>query len=627
MKKSLFFLLLVILCLICVFTVSCSDTPSESGVPQSTPNTEDNSEVTSDGTVTDTRDITIRSIYEIIEGVEHEKGVHVDNVEDSVIELDYRSVERMVSKDTGSSKTYYPRIKALADGSYMLIYQDGRWGPNIYYKLSSDHKTWSEPKLLFGSCDIDGDRKKFATADAVVMPDGEIIVVCTYLSEQYYTQKNTYNGMVLKRSKDNAQTWSDMEKIYGATNWEPDILLRSDGELQIYFTHTGPYIELYGYHDKRSSGCAMLRSTDNGKTWTPDVSKAPYEAWRMLQIPVGNYLGRPYFTGQMPVAVELHNGDMMVAVETQYLDASCYISLGYSKDNWKTPLGLTQKGPAELKEKLWGGVAPYLVQFDSGEVVLSYVTITDGLMKIRMGDETGRSFGEANSVYDGISTGLWSSIETLDDHILGIACDYQPKLSSDETMSFLSISKGILNHSFTASKTKEISVDGDNADWELGVEALFLGSNSQAQASLRVCEDEENVYFIVDRLDKYISSKDTVSIFVCTDGDSYYKIDIGARGVQSVNRFYQGKFTAVAAEKIACGVYVGGTVDSDSDTDAGYVVELALSKSEFGIGADSISLNLNMSNTDGGESFAKDEFAPAKSSDRSSWIKVLLQLQ
>jgi len=102
MKKSLFFLLFVILCLICVFTVSCSDTPSESGVPQSTPNTEDNSKVTSDGTVTDTRDITIRSIYEIIEGVEHEKGVHVDNVEDSVIELDYRSVERMVSKDTGS---------------------------------------------------------------------------------------------------------------------------------------------------------------------------------------------------------------------------------------------------------------------------------------------------------------------------------------------------------------------------------------------------------------------------------------------------------------------------------------------------------------------------------------------
>lgn len=625
MKKHLFVFLLVMLCIVCIFTVSCSDTATDTTETTQDTQSEDTSEGGEQRPTTDTRDIKIKSIYEIIKGTKHEKGEHVDNVENSVIELDYRSVDRMVSKDTGSSKTYYPRIKVLSDGTYMLIYQDGRWGPNVYYKLSCDYENWSEPKLLFGSCDIDGDRKKFATADAVVMPDGEIIVVCTYLSEKYYTQKNTYNGMVLKRSNDNAKTWSDMEKIYGATNWEPDILLRSDGELQIYFTHTGPYIELYGYQDKRSSGCAMLRSVDNGKTWTPDVSQSPYEAWRMLQIPVGNYLGRPYFTGQMPVGIELHNGDMMVAVETQYLDSSCYISLGYSNDNWKTPLGITQKGPTELKEKLWGGVAPYLVQFDSGEVVLSYVTVVDGLMKLRIGDETGRRFGEANSVYDGISTGLWSSIETLDDHILGIACDYQPVLSSGETMSFLSVSRGILNHSFSATKATEITVDGDNADWDVGVEALFIGSNSQAQAALRISEDDKNVYFIVDRLDNYLSSKDTVSIFVCTDEDSYYKIDVGVNGVHEINRFYQGKFSKVATDNVASGVFVGGTLNFDSDTDDGYVVEFSLPKAEFGISGDYVGINLNMSNTDKNDSFAKDEFSPAKSSERSKWIKVALQ--
>jgi hypothetical protein len=81
----------------------------------------------------------------------------------------------------------------------------------------------------------------------------------------------------------------------------------------------------------------------------------------------------------------------------------------------------------------------------------------------------------------------------------------------------------------------------------------------------------------------------------------------------------------VSADKIPCGVYLGGTVNEDSDSDNGYVVEFAMSKSEFDIGEDHIGINLNLNNTDKGENFQKDEFSPSKSSDRSSWIKILLQ--
>ncbi len=620
-KKILFAALLLSLCILCVCLVACDSTQiSDTGTADVSDSTSDTAQT--DGESVDARDVTVRSVYDIINGVEHKRGEHVDSVGNSVIELDFRSVEKMVSKDTGSSKTYYPRIKVLADGTYMLIYQDGRWGPNIYYKLSEDYVTWSEPKLLFERRAIDGDMKKFATADAVVMPDGEIIVVCTYLSENNYTTKNTYNGMALKRSKDNAQSWSEMEIIYGATNWEPDILLRSDGELQIYFTHTGPYIELYGYADKRSSGAAILRSYDNGKTWTPDVSSAPYEAWRVLQIPVGEYLGHPYFTGQMPVAVELHNGDTMVAVETQYLNAACYISLGYSKDNWKTPLGLTEAGPAELKEKLWGGVAPYLVQFDSGEVVLSYVTVTDGLMKLRVGSEDGRTFSAENSVFDGISTGLWSSIETLDDHTLGIVSDYQPTLSSGETMSFLTVSRGVLNHSFDATAGQSITVDGDNSDWKVGVEAIFVGSQSQAQSTVRVSEDTDNVYFVIDRLDTYLNEKDTLQLYVAGGADEYYKIELSAKGVSKIDKYSGGEFKTLSNDTVECATFIGGTLANDKDKDSGCVIELAIPKSALNISSECVYVNVIMNNTDKKETFAKDELVPTKMADRTTWVKV-----
>ncbi len=621
MKKYLFLLLSMLLVTCCVFMFSCGEESVDTTTQTSTDS--QSGEAGGEDIPKDERNITVLSLEKITEGISHERAEHVDNVANSVLELDARSFKKLVSKDTGSSKTYYPRLKVLADGSYMLFYQDGRWGPNIYYMTSTDLIEWSEPTLLFGKCEIEGDMKKFATADAVVMPDGEIIVVCTYLSDKYYTTKNTYNGMMLKRSSDNGKTWSDMEKIYGATNWEPDILLRSDGELQIYFSHTGPYIELYGYDkDVRSSGSAILRSKDGGHTWTPDTSKSPYEAWRVLQIPVGNYKGQPFFTGQMPVAIELHNGDMMVAVETQDLNKSCTISVGYSKNNWATPLGLTQTGPSELKTKLWGGVAPYLVQFDSGEVVLSYVTVQDGLMKLRVASADGRKISEVNSVFDGKSTGLWSSIEVLDDHTLGIVSDFQPTLSSGETMSFLSTGKAHLNHAFAATKGQSIKVDGDNSDWKCGVEAVFIGSESQAQSTLRVSEDEENLYFIIDRLDTYLSDKDTVSLYVSDKNGEYYNITLGVNGIEKISRFAENKFTNQDKALFECGVFVGGSVNNDEDKDQGYVIELAIPKNKLDLGSGSVSLTLAMNNTDRKETFDKDELSPVKMADQSTWIKV-----
>ena len=63
-------------------------------------------------------------------GQTHKSRVEADRRSYTIIEGD--------GSEAFSKRVYYPRIKVLSDGTYMLIYQDGRWGPNVYYKISED---------------------------------------------------------------------------------------------------------------------------------------------------------------------------------------------------------------------------------------------------------------------------------------------------------------------------------------------------------------------------------------------------------------------------------------------------------------------------------------------------------
>ena len=95
----------------------------------------------------------------------------------------------------------YPRIKKLKDGDYIMFFQDGRLGPNCYLSRSNDLKTWSEPEILFSSYETSDDTRAYATTDAVVLPDGDIIAVASYRAVKGY-REGTGCGIVTRRSSD-----------------------------------------------------------------------------------------------------------------------------------------------------------------------------------------------------------------------------------------------------------------------------------------------------------------------------------------------------------------------------------------------------------------------------------------
>ena len=72
MKINAFFLLLAVLAFLCVAVCSCSDGQS---VTTSTEATSQDTEYIESESSTDTRDIKVQSIYDIIDGAEHEKQI------------------------------------------------------------------------------------------------------------------------------------------------------------------------------------------------------------------------------------------------------------------------------------------------------------------------------------------------------------------------------------------------------------------------------------------------------------------------------------------------------------------------------------------------------------------------
>ena len=225
-----------------------------------------------------------------------------------------------------SRKVYYPRVKKLPDGSYFLVHMDMRLGGSIYASHSADLRHFTPRVALLAGHDVlrDGEEDRFvyATPDAAVLPNGDLLVVCQWRYSKGYSKDAKNCGLMTLRSRDGGKTFEKEKVVYVGRCWEPYMLVLSSGEVQIYFSHTAPKF----YEDpslladsliKTSSGSALIRSFDNGETWTPDVKDAPYAAHRVSQ----SYIcttsgGTKCFTDQMATAVELGNGDIAFSCES-----------------------------------------------------------------------------------------------------------------------------------------------------------------------------------------------------------------------------------------------------------------------------------------------------------------------
>ena len=561
-------------------------------------------------------EIKISAISEL--NSEHTVDSHRNAVGSSTFEANFREFTEVDRKSLGTTSAYYPRLKQTAEGTYILFFNSGETGPSVKYTTSTDLAVWSEPKYLFEETDSTA----YATCDAVVLDNGDILAAASFRPKDWgaYTTAMDKSGIVTRRSTDGGRTWSDMQTVYLGMNWEPYPLQLSSGEVQIYFTHTAPYTYLYGYNSSiRSSGAAIIRSHDGGHTWTPNVTSAPYAADRVMQTYIGMEQGHKYFNDQMPVATELHNGTIMLACETLNLQKQFRLSVGLSYDNWKTPLGIEEAGPSDKFASTYHGSGPYTAQMQSGETLVSFA---GNGMNLIIGDTDGKNFSDPVKPYDGICKTYWGSLEVLDSHrVLSIHDD--DSKAGNVTVRRISYGTMYLNHDLSA-VAHAVTVDGIPAEWGANTDAAFIGSVSQAQASVRFSEDDENIYILVERLDNYLSaSKDTVSVFLAAEGASeYYKVTVGTEGLVSVQKF-SGKRPSDYTGKCDAATVCMGSIGDDTDTDVGYASEVSFKKSDAGLATDGgLRVTLMLSNKDGREESAVDNISGHTITDLTTWQYV-----
>ena len=575
-------------------------------------------------------------------GLLNTKGTDGDHAEDNFLtaslEIDFRSNVLLSSADTGYTRydnAWYPRVKKVKDDLYLLLYHYGQYGQHIYYSTSSDGKKWNAPQVLYRSADYkftytDGplagteDRYYAVNADACVLDSGEIVVVYSVRPNKGYRDYIDLNGLYMVHGMVNANnqiSWSQQTRIYTGQTWEPYIFQRSDGRVELYFSHIAPYIAKYGFDtEKRSSGTGMLVSLDDGFTWTPDVQPGDtnyYAATRIFQQSIGTRNGAPYFSGQMPVAVELYNGKTLLAVEIHEQNDTYWISYATSEENgvWNN-LGLEEVGPSSTRASVYKAAAPYLARFFSGETYLTY-----GLSQQtrgRVGSPDGTAFSSTEAVMIPGGKGAWGASE-----IVGSHCVLTVNAGPVDEVRGIRMTYAYLNHRVNAPACT-VRVDGYTTDWADNTDALFVGSESQAQVTLRTAHDSENVYFLVSRLDDYINEKDAAIVAVAAGDTGYYQIILDLSGIQSIDYYENGKLKQSLSGGEAV-VKVLGTTGDNTDLDEGVVTEVSIPKSLLGLtGEDRFSVRLALSNDDGTGTIVSDTFTGVSALSSSLWPAVVL---
>jgi len=555
----------------------------------------------------------IHSISEL-NAVPHCHDSHKGECGRASLEEDRRSVVKLGEEELGTRLPFYPRLKKLSDGSLILFYNTGKTDPSICYITSANGVDWSKPRFLARSQQLeDGDESYFATADAVELKNGDLVAAYSFRTRKTYTTDLSKSGVAVRISHDKGQTWDEPQTVYVGMNWEPNLMQDKNGVLYCIFTHTAPYVHYYGYNRViRSSGSAIVRSQDNGHTWTPVVMGAPYEAQRVMQSYIGDMDGRKIFNDQMPVMLELNCGRQMIACESQQFEKKYFISLGYSSDGWTKELGIEEEGPEERSTNVFGGAGPYLAQFRSGETLLSYAR--NGL-NIAIGNERGEEFGGHSRYFlHDVSSVYWPCLENDGGHSVYAAMEKVKWENKAIASTELVYGKIYINHSINAKKlTKEINGSADG--WEDNTEAFFLGSVSQAQSAYRFAHDDNNVYILSERLDSCLSEGDRDEICLSADGKSYVKLEYSPNGLASAKQYGGENKVEAYAE---CTVFEGAKESS------GYVTELAVRKDAIPGLNDTLFVNVKLYNTDGDTVCDVNTFKGVCDEDINTWKKVSL---
>jgi len=542
----------------------------------------------------------VRSVYEL--NSEHTEGSHAYCVGTSYLEADFRSRNELSEELIRAIKPHYTRLKKLPDGSYILYYNDSHNGLGIRTLKSKNCVDWEDYSTVFEQTAD----KLYANPDAIVLQNGELLCCAAWRHTETYYRDPTRGGISIKRSRDNGKTWGEEQVIFLGINWEPYITRLRSGELQIYWTNTTCHI--LPSCNNTSTGTAILRSFDNGYTWTGDPT-VPYTGQVIVKQATELIDGVQFYTDQMPVAIELQNGMIALALESRLDRNRTYrVTMAYSSDNWSESIPADGEGPEDKFTNLFIGTAPYIRQFPSGEVVLRHSRLEDTVL--RVADTTAHVFNPEEVHIP--NSNLWGSIELDSDHTVIAVSTARHNIGTENELRRIVTQKAILCHKLHSLSADGIIIDGDNSDWEDNRDALFVGSASQAQATYRFARDKERLCILIDRLDRCITKEDTTTVRIATSTDgSYLNVTVSPDGITEQYLLRGG-----IKQDIKCFAVVN-TIEGE-----GYIAEISIPAEYL---PDNVAVFPSLKNKDGEGETVEDmpDGFPADNTER--WIPVVFE--
>ncbi len=497
---------------------------------------------------------------------------------------------------------FYPRIKALRDGRYIMFWQGGQISSRVYYAHSTDLLHWGKPVRMYGPHQVQVDKHKpyrrYMTSDAVVLKTGEIVNVTSFRSDMYASGKGC--GIMISRSRYNGDEWNNKAIIYEGPNWEPFLLELPDGTLQCYFTDAKP--------QTANSGTSMIESYDGGYTWTK--KKRVCRQYKYY------HMDERIYTDQMPSFCVLADGKTAFGFLEARLEEGGYgtgstfaMSMVYNDAySWKN-LVKDEVGPSERKTNAFTGSAGYVSVFPSGEVVISCGI--GRLLSLKVGDGMAQKFNGKNWESDWLQPllrkGLWGSTEVIDPHHIAWTM---------ECAEGIQIGVGYLNHTIEAVR-QTVSLDGDGREWE-AADAFFIGSDSPTETVFRACHDQQNLYILAESVDDASGALINLTLHDASAkklaSGSSITLSVNSSGLVSANGFSK----SAQVEGLDVKVREGRTVNGRK----GYVAEIVLPLSALGVSEGSTLAFFAEVSTPSG---VKDTFFGINRTKPDTWQRIQLK--
>lgn len=323
---------------------------------------------------------------------------------------DYSTLKRVSAPAADAKYAGYARMIQLSDKSLLSVYETD--GNIVAVKSADQGATWSAPVTVAPKSD--GTNR---TVPDILELNDHTLLVC-YNGRPYLTDPSRKFNIQTKRSTDGGSTWTDERLLYEAGYqfengcWEPSAVQLPSGEIQLFFANEGNYLQ------SAEQNISLLRSTDNGLSWTKSPEIVSF---------------RPGSRDGMPVPLLLNNNkDLVFAIEDNGSgNFKPYTIRNSIAENWKNTVGSDDKNrDYALSEKIGNEIyagAPYLRQLKTGETILSYQG-TEGRinkmefadMKVLVGNSSAKNFSHKSTpfIIPEDKSCLWNSLCILDDNTI-----------------------------------------------------------------------------------------------------------------------------------------------------------------------------------------------------------------